>query len=72
MSRVLGFDDHLGEYVRAPVKLPGWSQPSVPGLQALIVETANAKAIARDLYMMAMMMIDGLGGRLFNFVLDNE
>lgn len=53
-SSVFGAD--RGEYVRAPVKLPGWSQPSVPGLQAWMVETANAKAIPKDMYMMAMMV----------------
>ena len=60
ISKLVGFSvfgPDCGVYVRAPVKLPGWSQPFVSGLQAWIVETANAKAIPRDMYMMAM---DGL------------
>lgn len=38
-----------------PVKFPGWSQPSVPGLQARIATVNSAAARTLEIYMVVLM-----------------
>lgn len=41
-------------YERVPVKLPGWSQPGVLGLQAWMEAMRRAEMVMRVVYMVAM------------------
>lgn len=44
-------DECIQSCSHVPVKFPGWSQPSVPGLQARVVTVKKARAIALERYM---------------------